>query len=237
MVKDIEMLLKLQNVDYELGELERSKSYLPEIVNNLEKEITNFANLLKETEEKLTHRNLDKKRLELDLETEQENLNKLQRRMREIKTNKEYDALTSEINTKKKKISETEDLILQAMDETEDLTARVSEYRQKLAEARKNNTSQLEVLKKQLSSIDTKIKIKLDERKNITVRIDKQTMAVYERVKKAKGASVVVSVRKRACGACYKSLPPQRIQEIRRGDGIICCDNCGRILVWGTESE
>ena len=55
-------------------------------------------------------------------------------------------------------------------------------------------------------------------------------------VRKGKGGMAVVRIRKRACSGCFKQIPPQRIQEIRRGDRIFSCDSCGRILTW-TEEE
>jgi predicted nucleic acid-binding Zn-ribbon protein len=47
----------------------------------------------------------------------------------------------------------------------------------------------------------------------------------------------VVPVRKKACGGCFKQIPPQRIQEIRRGDRIFSCDSCGRILIWSDDNS
>jgi predicted nucleic acid-binding Zn-ribbon protein len=92
-------------------------------------------------------------------------------------------------------------------------------------------------LKKELSSIEDKIKIKKGERKNVTVRIDKRLLSTYERVKKGRGNQVVVTIKKRACGGCFKAIPPQKIQEIREGNRIFTCDNCGRILLWTEESS
>ena len=100
----------------------------------------------------------------------------------------------------------------------------------------KNNATQLVHLREELNSIEDKIKIKEGDRKNITVRINKRLLATYERVKRGRGNQVVVTIRKRACGACYKGIPPQMIQEIRKGEIIYTCDNCGRILIWTDES-
>ncbi|MCK4597869.1 hypothetical protein KAU04_07495 [bacterium] len=44
-------------------------------------------------------------------------------------------------------------------------------------------------------------------------------------------------MRKRACGGCFKTLPPQKIQEVRRTDSILTCENCGRILYWDENLE
>lgn len=232
MRKNIELLLKLQDVDYDLGELERSKYYLPDMIKNLEKEIEDTETILHSTEEELKEKNLTIKRLEGDLQVHNTELEKLQKQMKFIKTNREYDALTNEMANHKLKISEIEEQILQMMTNVDELRDKIEEYKKKLSEVRENNTAQLAHLREELGSIEDKIKMKQGERKNIAMRIDKKILATYERVKKGKREQVVVAIRKRACSGCYKSLPPQRIQEIKMEEEIITCDNCGRVLVW-----
>ena len=235
--KDMEMLLKLQNIDYDLGELERSKDYLPEMIHNLEKETEEYRRALQASEQELGELNLRHRNLDLELTTLNQELTKFQKQMREIKTNKEYDALTTEIANRKLKISTTEEEILKTLTGMDDLKEKIKQYQQKLDDVEKTNTVQLVDLRERLSSIEDKVKIKQGDRKNITVRIDKKLLATYERVKKGRGNQVVVTIRKRACGSCHKSVPPQIIQEIRKGEMVYTCDNCGRILIWTEESD
>ena len=56
-------------------------------------------------------------------------------------------------------------------------------------------------------------------------------------MRKGKGGAVVVSVKKRACGACYKALTPRKIQEVKKADKVLTCDHCGRILFWIDEDS
>jgi predicted nucleic acid-binding Zn-ribbon protein len=231
MKHDLEEMLKLQAIDYDIDELERSKSYLPEMIEKLKSETQEIANLLKQTEEKIKQLNLDKKNWEIEVASWQGELERFQKQMRDIKTNKEYDALMAEIEVRKQKISQNEDLILQAMQELEEETPKIEEYKKKLEQISQNNQQQMGELQKQIDGVDIKIKIKLDEKRSVVTQINKVAFATYERIRK-KCNPVVVAVRKKACGACYKTFPPQRIQEIKRGDGLITCDNCGRILIW-----
>lgn len=234
--KEMEMLLKLQGVDYDLGELERSKDYLPEMIRNLEGEVTDTKAALEAAENELKEQTLRNKNLDMDLTTFNQELAKFQKQMLAIKTNKEYDALTNEIASRKIKISDTEEEILKTLARMDDLKEKIEEYKNKLEEVEEVNSTQLVHLKEELESIEDKIKMKKGERKNVTVRIEKRLLATYERVKKGRGDQVVVAIKKRACGACYKGIPPQVIQEIRLGDKIYTCDNCGRILIWTDES-
>ena len=205
------------------------------MINNLKKEIDDTSNSLKESEEGLTQQSILRKKLELDIEEVNSELAKLQRQMRDIKTNREYDALVTEIANRKLKISNAEEDLLKTLTETDELQDRIKEFKEKLTEVEKDNQAQLESLQKELDSIGVKVRQKEDERKNISVRMNKYILATYERVKKVKGGVAVVPVRKRACSGCYKSLPPQRIQEIKKRDTLITCDSCGRILIWMDE--
>lgn len=232
MQKDLEKLQRLQDIDYELGELERSKDYLPDMINNLEKEIEEATSTLEQLRNDLTEQNLLRKTLEIEVEAQTEELKKFQEQMRVIKTNREYDALTTEIANKKLKISENEEKILELMGSIDDLKDKIAEYEKKCEDVNKDNNQQLVALRKKMDSIGSTVETKEEERKTVTNKVDKRTMAMYERIKKGVGNHVVVALKKRACGACFKSLPPQRIQEIRKEDSIITCDSCGRILIW-----
>ena len=235
--KDMEMILKLQGIDYELGELERSKDYLPDMISNLEKEIHEISKALEDSKKEVTEQTLLHKKLDIELATLNQELSKFQKQMQDIKTNKEYDALTNEIVNRKLRISSTEEEILKILTNIDDLKEKIKKYKQKSEEVDKNNTAQLAYLKKELNSIEDKVKIKQGERKNLTVRIDKRLLSTYERVKKGRGDQVIVTIKKRACTGCYKGIPPQKIQEIRKGDRIFTCDNCGRILIWTEDSS
>ncbi|SYZ74193.1 conserved hypothetical protein [Candidatus Zixiibacteriota bacterium] len=238
MQSDLEMLLKLQVIDYDLGELERSKEYLPDMMENLRHEIDEAETLFQNTQKEISDSKVMQKELELEIASRQADLKKLQDQMMAIKTNKEYDALVSQIDNVKGAINEKETQLFEIVERLEKLESDVKDFEVKGKEIQDRNSRELKSLQEKMDSVGSKIKVKEEERSNITVRVPKRTMSVYEMVRKSRGGTVVVPVRKRACGACYKALPPHRIQEIKRGDHIITCDNCGRMLIWQNgESE
>jgi len=230
--EDLELLIELQVLDYDRGELERSKEYIPDMMENLKREIDeNEANFLN-TEKELSEAKIIQNDLELEIATQQESLKKLKTQMMAIKTNKEYDALVSQIDAIRELISEKETALLEVIDRVETLEGSIDEIRKKAEESKKQNEEQLNILQEKMDSVGSKIQMKDDDRHNITVRVSKRVMSIYERVRKSRGGSVVVTVKKRACGACFKALPPHRIQELKRADQLITCDNCGRLLIW-----
>ena len=232
MQKDLSLLLDLQEIDDQLGELERSKIYLPEMILNLEKEIGDLENSILENDKIVDDGKKEQRLIELEIESDKVELDKYQKQMRTIKTNKEYDALIAEIDAKKQGIADKEERILAIMASLDEASEKAAELKTKLKEVKSNNVVQLETLKDQESTLQAKIDDKLEKRQVLVKDINKQIVGVYERIRKGKGGMVVVPIRKRACSGCFKQIPPQRIQEIRRGDRIFSCDSCGRILIW-----
>lgn len=232
MQQKLELLLKLQVIDYDLGELERSKEYLPDMMENLTREIKEAQEQYDNTVKSLEEAKLKQKDLELEIKTKEAELQKFQQQMMSIKTNKEYDALVAEIDKVKAYISTQETELLETIDLVTLLENNIKDYKIKLEQTKENNTKQLGILQKKIDSIGDKVSGKETKRQEITTEIPKQLMSVYERVRKGKGGSAVVAVKKRACGACYKSLTPKKIQDIRKGNKILTCDNCGRLLYW-----
>jgi predicted nucleic acid-binding Zn-ribbon protein len=234
---DLELLLKLQNIDYDLGELERSKEYIPDMMENLKREIDDSEGKHKMTTEALETARLEQKDVDLQLQEGQAKLKKLQQRMMDIKTNKEYDALVSEIDQIKENISELETRAVELLEAIEQYEKELEGLNGQVSNIKKINSQQLSSLQEQIDSVGTKIQSKEKERQELVSQVSKRVIMTYDRIRKGKGGAAVVAVKKRACGACYKALPPQKIQEIKLAERIITCDSCGRMLIWTPDSN
>ena len=228
---DLELLLTLQGIDYDIGELERSKDYIPDMMSNLRGELERKENALAADNEELTQLALSQKNAELEVSSKQEDLKRYQSQMMSIKTNKEYDALVTEIDSIKRTIKEREDQILSWEERIEEIKSTLDEQEGGLGEIKATNTKQIASLQKRMDSVGDKVAGHIAERDRIVTKVSRPSMSIYERVRRGKGNSTLVSIKKRACGGCFKAVPPQRLQEIRRGDRVICCDNCGRMLI------
>lgn len=237
MRETLKMLTKLQEIDNTLDQLAHSKVDLPEEIEMLKNQVQGLVDSVAEGKAKLAELEKERREQELGLEMAQDELKKYQQQLYRIKTNREYDAIQAEIDAQKGRISEHEESILNIMTNSEELTETLQERRAELESLKEQNVPKWEQLEKDLSSIEEKMAIERDARKNVTVRLDKGLLTSYERIRKGKNGLAIVAIRKRACGGCFKKLPPQRIQEVRRTDKIWTCENCGRILYWDENSQ
>lgn len=232
MHEDIRLLKEMQDVDYWIGELERSREFLPEMMRNLETEIEQIAIDLKAKKERLVAARLETRELELSVAEQKEHVGKYQEQMLTIKTNKEYDALVVQIDASKTQIAGDEERLLALMAEIEELKSNVAELEEKTTTIRTLNNEKLKELQIQMDSVQGKVDEKEAQREHLKAKVPKNVMAIYERVRKGRGGDVVVRLRRGACGECYKSQPPQKVQLVKRGDSLQTCASCGRILIW-----
>lgn len=229
---DLELLLKLQTIDYDIGELERSKEYLPDMIDNLNQEITEAQEKLVETKTALDEAKVKQKNLEFEIQTREAELQKYQQQMMSIKTNKEYDALVAEIDQIKEVISKAETELLQTIEAVSTYDAQIGELTEKSKQIEENNNKQLVALQQKIDSIGDTMSGIEEGRQAVIGKISRRTISVYDRVRRGKGGQAVVPVRKQACGSCFKALTPKKIQEVKRADMIYTCDNCGSIFYW-----
>ncbi len=232
MRETLNMLAKLQEIDNTLDQLASSKVDLPGEIELLKKQVQDLEDEIAQSEARLAELETDKRKRELELEVAQDELKKYQQQLYRIKTNREYDAIQAEIDAQKNRISELEEDILNIMTTSEELAETLQERREALNACMTENTPKWKQLEKELFSIEDRMSLEKDRRKNVTVRLNRGVLASYERIRSGKNGLAIVAIRKRACGGCFTTLPPQRIQEVRMTARILTCENCGRILYW-----
>ncbi|MCH7691662.1 MAG: hypothetical protein IIA17_11550, partial [candidate division Zixibacteria bacterium] len=190
MLGELQQLMQLQTIDYDLGELERSKEYLPDMMENLNREIDEIHTRLDAAVKTQEESNLSQSSLELEVATKQKDLEKYQKQMMSIKTNKEYDALVSQIDTLKQDIDTAETEILNIIEQLSGLEKEIEESKEQLSEIEENNHKQLDILKVKINSIGDKVADKDKERAGVITSIPRQVLSIYERVRRGRGGDV-----------------------------------------------
>ncbi len=233
MKKNLEGLVQLQFVDSQLHELEIIKGDLPETVNNLTKEVNSLKKFISDNEEKFKKTQLERKNLEGLVNLSSEKLKKLQNQLYDVTTNREYDALTTEIETEKSNIENIETGILELITLEEDIEKEIEVKKETLTKIKKDLKAKDSELKKLIKASEDRENLLIHEKEKIVVRMDNRVLINYNRIHQYyKNGLAVAPVSRNACGGCFNAIPPQKQVEIRKMDRVIKCEVCGRILVW-----
>lgn len=231
MEEQLRTLVQMQQLDDRIGALRVLQQELPQQLNEIIEHVDQAtANLLAcETE----RAELAKKQrsLEGDIKQHQEQIKKYGNQLSEIKTNKEYKALNSEIAFLKEKISEQESHQLELMDAENQAAARVNEAKQELDKAEKAKSEQEGELRRQIDSLEGQIEDLRAQRNTMARTLPLQIVKLYGNMIKNKGNLAVVFCRKGACGGCGFVIRPQVRIELQLRKKINYCESCGRILV------
>jgi len=231
-VKDnLTVLVDLQKVDQELQQLEALKGDLPQQLEKIIQKMSALTEIYGQKKVELSEALKNKAISEVDLESFQQKLTKYKEQLYAVTSNREYDAITLEIESVNEKMSGTEDVILELIEKEETLVEEI-----------KNIEPELEALAEAISQkekeLATKIKATEVECKNFELKrvelcgkVIRSVLYQYERIRKGLGNNVVSQVINGACEGCRSNIPPQKQMEVRMMNQLILCEHCGRIMV------
>jgi hypothetical protein len=224
-------LYALQLVDSNLDELEELKGDLPAEIRELEEREKGLLDQRAALEQAMRTAFVQRDNADGEILTLREKAEKYKTQQYQVRNNREYDALTKEMDAAQDTITrlEKEMEILEgratvSRSDIEVVSAQAAEITAMLAEKR----IALAEVSKTTEAEEMKYR---HEREKILPRISKADLVQYERIRKAKKGKAVVPVKKGACGGCFARVPPQKLLELRQNNKLYLCEHCGRIVV------
>jgi uncharacterized protein len=231
LVNRLKTLYQLQLIDDQLDVLEELRGDLPNTVRELENRIQEMKDDI-QSKELQQKESLEKKQSnETEIERLLENQKRFKAQLYQVRNNKEYDALTKEIDHSEEQISKLEAECDALADLNKSLTSQVEEILPALDELQKELKEKEADLKEIIKANEREESKLLAERKKIEEQVKKPDISVYMRIRKAKKGKAVVTIKRSACSGCHNIVPSQRQLEIRRNNKLFFCEYCGRILV------
>jgi hypothetical protein len=224
-------LVELQDIDSQLDDLNGLLGDLPKMVEELNEQESRLLSNIEEDKTRLKEINLSLKKSETANSGIQDKINKLTDQLFLVTNNKQYDALTNEIDHFKEQKDENDSHIIVSMDEKEILEKSISENENTLEELKTNLGIRRKKLETALSETsEEKAALEKSRVKQIS-KIDSSTIQIYTKVISARSGVAVVSLSGDACGGCGAALPIQMASEIRAAAAHTHrCDNCGRFV-------
>lgn len=228
----LRQLFALQEIDSELDQIGVLKGELPIEVSDLEDEIAGLEtrlNKLQDAVGEVEHEIAKHKANITEAQTLEERYKK---QLDEVKNNREFDALSKEIELQGLEIQLSEKKIREAQAQIGGKQEVLQEVKDRIDE-RKND---LETKKVELEKIIAKterqerklIKASKAAQKGVEERLIKAYSKIRERYR---NGMAVVSVQRDSCGRCYNKIPPQMQLEIGMRRKVMVCEHCGRVLV------
>ncbi|MDA2917900.1 C4-type zinc ribbon domain-containing protein [Desulfobacterota bacterium AH_259_B03_O07] len=219
----------LQQVDLELDVIEEKLENYPKEIYRYQEELENSKKSIAKAKEELEQMKINKNEMEQQLEQNTDTMKNGEKRLFEIKTYREYEALQKEISEAKLANGSFEEEILQAMEVIEDLENHINEKEQELSEKEKESEQLINDYEAKISELKQTQEIKTREKQKVLSLIKPEILPIYEKIK-ARNGIAIAPARNEICTGCNMNIPPQLFNEVLTLTRVIQCPNCGRIL-------
>lgn len=234
----LEALYELQTIHTKIDRIRQTRGELPMEVADLEDEVAGLEtriqkikNELDDLEDSIVNRkNMIKEAQAL--------IKKYEGQQDNVKNNREFDALSKEIEIQGLEIQVCEKKIREHEYEIKTKSDIYEKAIQNLEERKGDLASKKVELENITAETQKEEEVLLTEAEKYNEKIEERLLTAYNRLRKNyKNGLAVVTIERDSCSGCFNKIPPQRQSDIRQRKKIIVCEHCGRILVDETMSE
>ncbi len=233
MKAELEQLIALQNADTGIRRLQAELDAIPQRRAEIESEFDQRAFELKALEQKRDDARATRAQLEKEVAEQRARAEKADRDLMASNNAKVYEAAIRERDAARKHISELETKILEQMETAEQAERELQEREPEFARLRGERDERLRQFEEQTVSWSKGLEAGRVEREQMFNALPPNAKRIYNYISgRIRDGVAVAEARNNSCSACFMSLRPQAMSEIRRGEEIIQCENCNRILFY-----
>jgi predicted nucleic acid-binding Zn-ribbon protein len=227
----LDLLIEIQLADDETKNIQSLIQSIPAKVERLEREIGQAAESLHDRQNRVQEIRKDYKMKEGDIAENDSKITKLNAQTFAVKTNEEYRAIINEIEFLKADNKKIEDTMINLLEEEETLKATIGKVEAETAGYISVREEKLRALNTEKEELSKKLDSARTHFDNTFARLPDEIKDLYTKIKKVRGNAVCL-IENQTCTGCSSILTPQVLNELKKRNEIITCDNCGRILIY-----
>ena len=178
-----------------------------------------------------------RRELEALLQDEERRLKERRMRLTRIRNEKEMDAGRREIDGLKESSSRHEEELLTLLEQSEAVDGGLRAAEEELQQVEARLRQHQQQADGRIVVLRAEIEAERQERERVASLLAVPMRKRYEQIFAKRGGLAVVEVRNGNCQGCKMSLPHQLTNELRRGERVITCPSCARILYWPLQTE
>ena len=231
------VLIQLQECDNRIAKVLQSKELAPLRIQKLEDELRTVENQFKADEDQLEAFRKDRRQLEREIQELDGKIEKSSAKLTQIKSNKEYTAALKEIDDIKTIKFQTEEKAIQMMETAEELERKCKGHKETLKSLKDQSEKDKDAVKTELLGLEKDLDALQKERSQLCCDFDQGLLKKYVFLRERKGGLAISSVVTGVCQTCHMGIPPQKFNELIRGNDLMTCPHCNRIIYWGDDQD
>ena len=227
----LELLEQLQKIDLLVDVLKATQTSLKSDMDGISQSLDTARDGVAGLKIRAAQLQKEKGELEVNHAAELENIQRSETNMKEIKTNKEYQAVGREIAAARKQVVELEEQILQKITQLEELNSEIVSGEAALAELEQNTDQRRSEKQAEIDKVQQDVDVDSLRRDAITKELPANVLKRYQNLREQRRGQAVAVAREGYCLGCNMHLPPQLYNSLFRADELISCPHCQRMLI------
>lgn len=232
MLPALTQLLLLQHHDQRIQTFRRQIDSLPKERDRLKKQILTQQETLQNKKTETQKIETARKKIDLDVQSQQQHIIKLRTQLQQTRKNEEYNALSHEIEQAQNLIFSLEDQELERMEEYDKALKLWKQEAETIQFLESDIQKQISQIESQLTTVEKELDQKLTERVSLLNGIPEEILARYERLLSTKTNSLAPLEHGNVCGGCHLTVMSQTALDCKLNNKFVNCENCGRFLYW-----
>ena len=231
MKAELEKLIDLQKTDSNIRRLKKSIETAGERRASIEQEFEQHAFSIREIQGNRDRLQAERAELDKQIAENKTYLERADRNLKHAQNQKEYETAMRETDALQKQIAAFETQIIEKMSGVEEVEKELESRAEEINTLDGKRDAALKEFDDELAANRAELDEELKRRNDVFVTLPTQLASVYNRLaQRSRDGIAVAEVVNGSCSACFMSLRPQMQVEVKRGDQIITCESCSRIL-------
>ena len=231
MKAELEKLIDLQKTDSNIRLLKKSIETADERRASIEQEFEQHAFSIREIQGNRDRLQAERADLDRQISENKTYLERADRNLKHAQNQKEYETAMRETDALQKQIAAFEAQVIEKMTGVEEVEKELEGRAEEINTLDAKREAELKTFDDELAAHRAELDEELKRRNDVFVTLPTQLASVYNRLaQRSRDGIAVAEVVNGSCNACFMSLRPQMQVEVKRGDQIITCESCSRIL-------
>ena len=226
-----EELVKLQELEKQIVKLDKRLRELPLQLKALDDRIFERGHSVEQAQQSISENQQRRLAQEKKVESVKAEIQNKKRELNSIKTNKEYTAKLAEIEIQEKRKEEAEEGVIQLLLDADKMQETIGEVKERSRLDVEALQKEKDLFLQEKGEKEGQLKELNQRKKELRTLIDPENLRIYESLSKKTGGVPLSVVTRDFCAECFVKIRPQVMMDLRKGDKVIYCENCHRVLI------
>ena len=230
-------LIQLQHCDNRIREIRKRKEEGPLKIKKAEEDLRRAQGEIEEERGSLDDLKKERRKIEQAVQELDGKVEKSSAKLSQIKSNKEYTAALKEIDDLKKSKFITEDKIIAVMEKIDEMEQGAAQHDTRLKELEVELGKNKKLILAEIAELDKELAALEEKRQALIKEMDADLLKKYLFLQERRNGLAVSAVVTGVCQTCHMGIPPQKFNELIRGDALMTCPHCHRIMYWADDEH